>query len=219
MHTLVDQRRAHIALVCGQYGVRRLEVFGSAARGTDFDPATRDVDFLVAFEPDSRLPPRCGSSSVLPRRWRGYWGAQSILWSGAPCGTHTSWPVLSARMRLFMPRDVRAYLWDEPGAAAAIPDFVAGLDAATDAASDGVHAAVERTFGIMGEALNQRAKLDPALARRIPDSGDIIAFRNLLIHGCATVDHDRVWRIVSQSLPELRTAVDALLAELGPPEA
>ncbi|WP_204848268.1 HepT-like ribonuclease domain-containing protein [Rhodopila globiformis] len=59
----------------------------------------------------------------------------------------------------------------------------------------------------------------PSLARRIPDRRDIIAFRNLLIHGYAMVDHDRVWQIVSQSLPELRTAVDALLAELGPPEA
>lgn len=59
-----------------------------------------------------------------------------------------------------MPRDARAYLWDEPGAAAAISGFVAGLDAATYAASDGVHAAVEWTFGIMGEALNQRAKRD-----------------------------------------------------------
>jgi uncharacterized protein with HEPN domain len=122
-------------------------------------------------------------------------------------------------MRLFMPRDVRAYVCDEPSAAAAISDFVAGLGAATYAASDLVHAAVERTFGIIGEALNQLATLDPALARRIPDSRDIIAFRNPLIHGYATVDHDRVWRIASRSLPELRSAVDALVAELDPLKA
>lgn len=35
----------------------RLEVFGSAARGEDFDPATSDADFLVEFNPQSRLPP------------------------------------------------------------------------------------------------------------------------------------------------------------------
>jgi predicted nucleotidyltransferase len=57
VHTVIDQRRATIALLCRRYSVRRLAVFGSAARGTDFDPATSDVDFLVAFEPDSRLPP------------------------------------------------------------------------------------------------------------------------------------------------------------------
>ena len=37
--------------------MRRLEVFGSAARGTDFGPRTSDADFLVEFAPDSRLPP------------------------------------------------------------------------------------------------------------------------------------------------------------------
>jgi predicted nucleotidyltransferase len=57
MHTLVDQHRAEIALLCRGYGVRRLEVFGSAARSTDFDPAASDIDFLVEFEPRSNLPP------------------------------------------------------------------------------------------------------------------------------------------------------------------
>ncbi len=57
MHPLIDQRRAEIALLCRRYGVRQLEVFGSAARGADFDPATSDADFLVAFEPGSRLSP------------------------------------------------------------------------------------------------------------------------------------------------------------------
>ena len=31
--------------------MNRLEVFGSAARGTDFDPARSDADFLVEFKP------------------------------------------------------------------------------------------------------------------------------------------------------------------------
>lgn len=57
MHPLIDQRRAEIALLCRRYGVRQLEVFGSAARGADFDPTTSDADFLVAFEPGSRLSP------------------------------------------------------------------------------------------------------------------------------------------------------------------
>ena len=57
MHRLIDQHRAEIALLCRRYGVRRLEVFGSAARGADFDPLTSDADFLVEFEPESGLPP------------------------------------------------------------------------------------------------------------------------------------------------------------------
>jgi len=57
MHQMIDQRRAEIALLCRRYGVRRLEVFGSAARGSDFDPATSDADFLVEFEPGSEMSP------------------------------------------------------------------------------------------------------------------------------------------------------------------
>jgi uncharacterized protein with HEPN domain len=116
-----------------------------------------------------------------------------------------------------MKRDARAFLWDIQQAADAILRFVAGLDIRTYAETELVHSAVERKFEIIGEALNQIAKLDPALARRIPDVREIIAFRNVLIHGYAVVEHDRVWRIAEASLPGLRAAVAALLDELGPP--
>jgi hypothetical protein len=56
MHPLIEQHRAEIAELCRRYAVRRLEVFGSAARGADFDPARSDADFLVEFEPESGLP-------------------------------------------------------------------------------------------------------------------------------------------------------------------
>ncbi len=57
MHRLIDQHRAEIALMCRRYGVRRLEVFGSAARAEDFDPAASDADFLVDFEPEGERNP------------------------------------------------------------------------------------------------------------------------------------------------------------------
>ena len=58
MHHLIDQHRAEITTMCRRYGVRRLEVFGSAARETDFDPLESDADFLVAFDPaESGLSP------------------------------------------------------------------------------------------------------------------------------------------------------------------
>jgi len=34
--------------LCRRFGVERLEVFGSAAKGT-FDPATSDLDFIARF--------------------------------------------------------------------------------------------------------------------------------------------------------------------------
>ncbi|MCY1381168.1 hypothetical protein D9M69_690440 [compost metagenome] len=51
-----------------------------------------------------------------------------------------------------------------------------------------MQAAVERKFEVIGEALNQLAKLDPSLAARIADLPQIVAFRNQLIHGYATVN-------------------------------
>jgi hypothetical protein len=40
----------------------------------------------------------------------------------------------------------------------------------------------------MGEALNQLSKLDATLAAQLPDLPQIVAFRNQLIHGYATVN-------------------------------
>jgi len=49
MVSLIADDSASVANLCRQHGVRRLEVFGSAAR--DELSETSDVDFLVEFEP------------------------------------------------------------------------------------------------------------------------------------------------------------------------
>lgn len=49
MHSAIAQHRSGIAGICQRYGIQRLEVFGSAARASDFDPAHSDADFLVEF--------------------------------------------------------------------------------------------------------------------------------------------------------------------------
>lgn len=76
-----------------------------------------------------------------------------------------------------------------------------------------LRSAVERQFEIVGEALAQLARLDAALAARIPDLGEIVAFRNILIHGYALIDRARVWRVVEQDLPALRKVLTELLDE------
>lgn len=57
MHPSILARRDDIANLCRRFDVRRLEVFGSAARSDDFDLKRSDVDFLVEFEPEHE-PPR-----------------------------------------------------------------------------------------------------------------------------------------------------------------
>jgi predicted nucleotidyltransferase len=48
MIALIEDNREAIVALCKQYGVQRLAVFGSAARGT-FDPVTSDLDFVLEF--------------------------------------------------------------------------------------------------------------------------------------------------------------------------
>lgn len=113
-----------------------------------------------------------------------------------------------------MQRDPRAFLWDVREAALAIQSFTTGMDATAYAANDLVQAAVERKFEVIGEALNQLAKLDPALAARIADLPQIVAFRNQLIHGYATINASTVWNISQNALPDLIEAVQGLLDSL-----
>jgi hypothetical protein len=51
MHAAVSSKREALADLCRRFHVRRLEVFGSAARGADFDAQDSDADFLIEFEP------------------------------------------------------------------------------------------------------------------------------------------------------------------------
>jgi len=50
MNALIRPHLDAIAGLCRHHDVRRLALFGSAAR-EDFDPLRSDVDFLVDFEP------------------------------------------------------------------------------------------------------------------------------------------------------------------------
>ncbi|HUD86486.1 MAG TPA: HepT-like ribonuclease domain-containing protein, partial [Xanthobacteraceae bacterium] len=105
-----------------------------------------------------------------------------------------------------MQRDPKGLLWDTREAANAIAMMTAGK---TFADFDGdiiLRSAVERQFEIAGEALRQLARLDAALAAKVPDLREIVAFRNILIHGYAVIDRARVWQAVQADLPKLRAA-------------
>ena len=80
-----------------------------------------------------------------------------------------------------------------------------------------IRSAVERNFEIIGEALNRIRRTDPATAARIPEHDEIIAFRNLLIHGYDVIDHVQVWQVIEADLPRLQEQVQKLLQEIGAP--
>ena len=56
MHPVVSSKKEELAELCRQFGVARLEVFGSASTDT-FDSGSSDVDLLVEFLPDQDLGP------------------------------------------------------------------------------------------------------------------------------------------------------------------
>jgi uncharacterized protein with HEPN domain len=112
-----------------------------------------------------------------------------------------------------MQLEAKKYLYDIQQAANLLARFVDGKTFADYEADQMLRSAVERQFGIIGEAMSQLAKLDESVASRVSQHGRIISFRNLLIHDYGNVDDHLVWDIVESKLPALRREVTALLGE------
>ena len=79
------------------------------------------------------------------------------------------------------------------------------------------HCRCLRAYPTRHSALNRIRRTDPATAARIPEHDEIIAFRNLLIHGYDVIDHVRVWQVIEADLPRLQEQVQKLLQEIGAP--
>ena len=110
-----------------------------------------------------------------------------------------------------MPRDPRAYLWDAQQAAGLLTEFSNGRTFTEYQADALLRSAIERQFEVVGEALNQLSRVAPEVAALIPDLPRIVAFRNILIHGYATVDDALVWQLLVDKLPALRQILRTLL--------
>lgn len=113
-----------------------------------------------------------------------------------------------------MERDPRALLWDVCEAARLVAVFVADADLDRFESDPMLRSAVERQLEITGEALGQLVKVSPELAAQLPEHRLAINFRNLLIHGYAVVNRERVWNIALNDLPRLAEAVRALADRL-----
>lgn len=108
--------------------------------------------------------------------------------------------------------DARKLLWDAQQAAERIARFTAGKSFTDYEADEYLRSAVERQFEIVGEAINQLRRIDPATATAIPELPRVIAFRNILVHRYANVDNRLVWGVLETDLPSLRGTLNRLLA-------
>lgn len=84
MISLIDEHLDEIKALCEEFGVVRLEIFGSAADDT-FDPARSDIDFLVEYAPDADFGPWLGRYFELESRLESLLNRPvDLVMSGAP---------------------------------------------------------------------------------------------------------------------------------------
>lgn len=118
-----------------------------------------------------------------------------------------------------MKRDAKAYLFEIRRAADLVREFTAGLTLEDYEDDVVVRSATERQLGILGEATGQLAHHFPAIAARISDYPQVIAFRNILIHEYHQVENDMVWEKIQDYVPRLAEEAQALLDALSAEEA
>ena len=110
-----------------------------------------------------------------------------------------------------MPHDPVKLLHDIVDAAEFILEQTRGRSLAEYEQSRLVRGAVERNFIIIGEALSRLKRVDTAMAGALGDFPQMIAFRNIVVHGYDAVDDAVVWGIIQNEVPRLLIAARAML--------
>lgn len=107
--------------------------------------------------------------------------------------------------------EAQKYLYDIREACQRLDEFTKDRSLDDYLSNEMLQSAVERQFEVIGEALSRLHKIDAALVESIPDFRRIIAFRNILIHGYATIRRETVWGVVQTDLPILSRHIKELL--------
>lgn len=103
-----------------------------------------------------------------------------------------------------MEDDAKALLFDIVESCQLIEEFVLQIEFDDYAESEMIRSAVERQFINIGEALNRLKQADIGTYEMISDAGQIIGFRNVLVHGYDVVSDQLVWGVISGNLAELK---------------
>lgn len=208
---IVDSNLARLDELCRRLGVRRLDLFGSAATGR-FDPSRSDLDFLVEFEPGTDSKSYFALHQALEDLFN---RKVDLLTEGGLENPYLRRQIESERRRLFpsamISNQAAALLWDARRAGERITRFTAGRSYDDYLNDDMLRAAVERQFEIIGEAFAGLRRADPTVAAQLPGIRQIVAFRNVLVHAYGSIDNRIVWDAVQNDLPGLLAALIRLL--------
>jgi len=110
-----------------------------------------------------------------------------------------------------MPHDPVKLLHDIADAAEFILEQTRGRPLADYEQNRLVRDAVERNFMIIGEALARLARLEQAVAQEMGDFPQMIAFRNIVVHGYDVIDDAIVYGIIQNELPRLLSAAQTAI--------
>jgi len=114
--------------------------------------------------------------------------------------------------------EVLKYLYEMQQACLLLASFLEGKSFEDYESDAMLRSATERQLIILGEALSRLGKVEPSILSSITGFRQIIAFRNILVHGYAMVRNEVVWGILESDLPTLTSEVSSLLRDNAPDE-
>jgi uncharacterized protein with HEPN domain len=112
-----------------------------------------------------------------------------------------------------LPPEARVLIQDALEAAERIASFLVGKSLDDYLENAMLRSAVERQSEIVGEALHRLYRRQPDWAARVTDLSRAVSFRNVLIHGYATIDDPTVWQVATVHMPVLCEELRRLLEE------
>ncbi|CAN5735409.1 MAG: DUF86 domain-containing protein [Rubrobacteraceae bacterium] len=200
---IVEDRRAEVVDLCERYGVKRLDLFGSAA-GDGFDPEASDLDFVVSFE--RRDPPELFDRYFgLKEDLEGLFGrGVDLVTEGALLKDPDFAEGISGERT---PRTLRQIA----DACSFVLSVTEGKTLEDYSGERLLRQGVERNLQIIGEAVGRLRRDDPETADSLSEHERIVGFRNVLVHGYDLVDDAIVWDTIRTKLPLLLSEVERLL--------
>jgi uncharacterized protein with HEPN domain len=108
-----------------------------------------------------------------------------------------------------------SYLWDMVRHAQIVMRLVSGMNKESYLQDERTRYAVERLIEIIGEAANSVSDNALTLAPNLPWK-KIIGQRHILAHHYGTIDHERLWNLAYELIPQLVQELDAILSRKPP---
>ena len=113
-------------------------------------------------------------------------------------------------------RDPSAYVWDIRDACRTIEQAMRGMDREQYLNSTMHRLAIERLLITIGEAMGRLAKVDAAMAAELGEVGQIVGFRNVLVHQYFDLDHTVVWEVLRADVPRLLANAERVWSRFAP---